>query len=132
MKRTLMISVLASAFSLSTSCVFAADPPAYGSQMMTQQERTEHRDQMRNATSYEEKEKIRSEQHEKMKEKAKEQGINMPDKPPAGSRMSPSGNGMGPGSNGGMGSGMMGGPGPAGNGVGPGGYGMGVGGGKNH
>lgn len=124
MKRPLMMSVLATALSLSTGFALAADPaPAqentqaqkpvqvYGSQLMTRQERLEYRNKMRAAKTAEEREQVRKEHHENMKARAKERGVTLPDQPPVG------GGGMGPG---GMGSG---------GGMGPGG-GMGSGGGR--
>lgn len=66
--------------------------PIYGSQMMTPEERIEHRQKMRAATTLEEREKVRAEHHESMVKRAKERGITLPDEPPArGGRM------MGPG-----------------------------------
>ena len=79
----------------------------YGSQLMTQQERSEYRAQMRNAKTAQEREQIRKEHHERMKVRAKEKGLTLPDEPPARGR------GMGPGPGGGMGpggGGMGGGP----------------------
>lgn len=79
----------------------------YGSQLMTQQERNEYRNRMRSAKTAQEQEQIRAEHHERMKVRAKERGVTLPDKPPAkGSGMGPGGmgpGGMGPG--GGMGGG---------------------------
>lgn len=72
----------------------------YGSQMMTPQERQEFRSRMRSANTDQEREQIRAEHHERMKVRAKERGVTIPDEPPA------RGSGMGPGS--GMGGGMMG------------------------
>lgn len=83
---------------------FAADPkeaakPAeeriYGSQLMTPEERAQHRDAMRTAKTPEEREKIRKEHHEKMKQRAKERGVTLPDEPPMGKGMM--GDGMGGG-----------------------------------
>lgn len=114
MKRTLRVSTLAAALSLSAGLALAADPePAkekaqtpkqeqiYGSQLMTQQERIEHRAKMRAAKTAEEREQIRKEHHELMKERAKARGVTLPDEPPArgGGMMGPGG-GMGPGSGG--------------------------------
>jgi hypothetical protein len=82
----------------------------YGKQLMTEQERAEYRDRMRGAKTAEEREQIRKEHHERMKERAKERGVTIPDEPPTGR-----GGGMGPG----------------GGGMGPGGGGMGPGGGRN-
>lgn len=73
----------------------------FGSQLMTRQERNEYRNRMRTAKTAEEREQIRAEHHERMKVRAKERGVTLPDDPPArgmgpGGAMSPGG-GMGPG-----------------------------------
>ena len=80
----------------------AAEPeePIYGRQLMTQQERREHREQMRSAKSWEEREQLRREHHERMRERARAKGIALPDPPPVRSP------GVAPGANG------QGGPGP--------------------
>lgn len=80
----------------------------YGSQLMTRQERLEHRAKLRAAKTAEEREQIRKEHHEKMQQRAKERGVTLPEMPvrPAGMGARPGG--MGPGA-GGMGAG---GPGP--------------------
>ena len=107
MKRTLMASVLAAALSLSGGLAFSADQQEqiYGSQLMTQQERNEYHVKTRAAKTAEERERIRKEHHEHMKERAAAQGVTLPDEPPArGSGMGPGGGGMGPGG-GGMGPG---------------------------
>lgn len=77
----------------------------YGSQLMTTQERAEYRASMRNATTVEERERIRNEHHERMRERAEEQGYSLPDQPRdrGMSWGTGSGGGMGPG--GGMGRG---------------------------
>ena len=86
----------------------------YGSQLMTTQERAEHRAKLRTAKTTEEREQIRAEHHQRMQERAKERGVTLPDEPPArGGGMGPDDR-MGPG--GGMGSG--GGMGPRGSGRG--------------
>lgn len=106
MKHTLLASILLAAISLTSGPASAAsDTEAiYGSQMMTEQERNEHRNRLREATSAEEKEQIRNEHHEQMKQRATERGVSLPDEPPArGSGMgrngsgTPKGGGMGPG-----------------------------------
>ena len=94
-----------------------ADQQIYGNQLMTPGERNTYRERMQNATTAEERERIRSEHHEQMVERAQQQGITLPDQAPpragsgpgngrgSGSGMG-SGDGMGPGSGmGGMGSG---------------------------
>ncbi|MCW9025272.1 MAG: hypothetical protein OQK73_11435 [Gammaproteobacteria bacterium] len=85
----------------------------YGWQLMTQQERAEHRQKMQSMNTFEEREAYRLEHHNMMQERAREQGITLPDAPMQ------QGKGMGPGGGQGMGSGM-----------GAGG-GMGSGGGRN-
>jgi hypothetical protein len=91
------------------------DAPIYGSQMMTDRERNEYREKMRNAKTLKEQETIRSQHHDQMKERAKSRGMMLPDEPPA------RGMGNGPGSSspgrsgagsGGPGGGGPGGPGP--------------------
>ncbi|MBK1678820.1 hypothetical protein [Rhodocyclus tenuis] len=90
----------------------ATQPPIFGSQLMTPQERRDYRLRMRNAKTPDERESIRLEHHEAMKARAAERGLSLPDAPP------PRGAGMGPA--GGMGQGGMGGMGPGGGGMGPG------------
>ena len=62
----------------------------YGSQLMTQQERNEYRLRMRELKTQQEREQFRKEHHERMKERARERGLTLPDEPPA------RGQGMGP------------------------------------
>jgi uncharacterized membrane protein YgcG len=79
----------------------------YGSQLMTQEERTEYHAKMRAAKTAEEREQIRNEHHERMKARAKERGVTLPDEPSdkgCGGGMG-QGGGMGRGHGGGMGSG---------------------------
>jgi arginine/ornithine N-succinyltransferase beta subunit len=73
------------------------DRDIYGSQLMTNEERNQYRTRMRSAKTDQERERIRAEHHERMKVRAKERGVTLPDTPPA------RGGGMGPG--GGMGKG---------------------------
>jgi hypothetical protein len=79
-----------------------AQEPIYGSQLMTRDERTEHRNKMRSLKTPEEREAYRAEHHRQMQERAKERGVTLPDAPPArGMGMGPGGpgmrQGMGPG-----------------------------------
>jgi uncharacterized protein HemX len=107
MKRTAIVSALAAALTLSAGVSLGADQQEtlYGSQIMTQQERNEYHTKIRAAKTAEEREQIRKEHHERMKERAKTQGVTLPDEPPArGGGMGPGGGGMGPGG-GGMGPG---------------------------
>jgi len=78
----------------------------YGSQLMTRQERVEFRAKMRAAKTAEEREQIRMQHHEQMKERAKAKGINLPDEPPAMGGHMGTGAGMGPGGGMGTGGGM--------------------------
>jgi hypothetical protein len=76
----------------------AAEPeePIYGRQLMTQQERRDYREQMRSAKSWEEREQLRREHHERMRERARAKGAALPDPPPAhGSGVAPGDNGPG-------------------------------------
>jgi hypothetical protein len=95
------------------------EPVIYGSQLMTQQERLEYRERLRNAHTVQEREQIRLQHHREMQERARERGVTLPDAPRrsigpgpgpgAGPRGSGMGAGMGPG--GGMGGGAGGGAG---------------------
>lgn len=74
--------------------------PIYGSRLMTEEERIQYRDRMRAAKTAEEREQIRREHHEKMKERARERGVTLPDEPgPKGKGYGhgPGGVGYGPG-----------------------------------
>lgn len=95
------------------------DQQVYGRQLMTKQEQMEYQQKMRAAPDAAAREEIRAEHHKAMQERAKQQGITLPDQPPA--RGGGAGRGMGPGGSMGQGSGMG-----AGQGMGPGG-GMGRG-----
>jgi len=110
LQRTFTLSVLTGALALSLGLALAADPvstpqPAkqqvYGSQLMTPQERDAHRAKMRAAKTPEEQAQIRAEEHARLKQRADQQGLVMPDTPPAaGGGMGPvggRGGGMGPG-----------------------------------
>lgn len=66
----------------------AADPAqaqqqgkAYGWNLMTPEERVEHRAKMRSLQTNEEREQFRIEHHKKMKERMKERGVTLPDQP---------------------------------------------------
>ena len=79
--------------------------PIYGSQLMTRQERIEHRNKMRSMKTAEEREQYRLEHHAKMEQRAREKGVTLPDTPPSGGMRKGMGQGMGPGMGGGMGPG---------------------------
>lgn len=93
-KQSLIMSALTIALMLSSGWVLAAEQvpvqekaqtqkQVYGSQLMSKQERAEHRAKMRAAKSAEEREQVRKEHHERMKERANAQGLTLPDEPPA-------------------------------------------------
>ena len=90
-----------------------AQEPIYGYQLMTEDERTSFRTQMQNATTAEEREQIRLQHREQMLERAKAQGVTLPDTPMMMRQgMGPGkgpGMGMGSGSGGSSGSGNSGG-----------------------
>jgi hypothetical protein len=127
-RRILVLFTLVIVLSLSTGSALAADQERaqesvqkqdqeqiYGSQLMTQQERSEYRAKMRTAKTAEEREQMRKEHHERMKQRAAERGVTLTEEPPARGRgMGPCGGQMGPG-----GAGM--GPPHQGGGMGPGG-----------
>lgn len=103
---------------------------AFGWQLMSDQERQQYQQQMQKMNTEQEREAFRNEHHQMMQERARQQGVTLPDQPGAGGkRMGPGagkgpGQGMGPGAGKGPGQGM--GPGA---GKGP-GQGMGPGAGK--
>ncbi|MEQ1638778.1 MAG: hypothetical protein ABL903_19130 [Methylococcales bacterium] len=94
LKHKLIISALTSILALSSSLTFAVDQvqeQVYGRELMTEQEREAQQSKMRAAKTNEEREQIRAEQHQRMKERAKESGKTLSDKPPV------NGGGMGRG-----------------------------------
>lgn len=118
MKKLFVVSVVMSALLVTSGLTYAEDQKrdqdraqlqqgknltqeqdqeqVYGSQLMTQEERMQHRAQMRSATTEAEREQIRSEHHERMVMRAKERGVSIPDEmPPRGHKMG-TGKGMGP------------------------------------
>lgn len=58
------------------------DDTIYGNQLMTEQERIEHRERMRAAKTDAERDQIRREHHELMKERGRARGVTLPDEPP--------------------------------------------------
>ncbi len=109
MRRTYLNSAVALlVLGLFSSATPAADEPIYGSQLMTRQERIEHRNTLRQLKTQEERNAYRLEHHQKMQERAKARGVQLPDSPPQ------QGKGMGPGPGPGPGMGGMGGMGPRG------------------
>jgi hypothetical protein len=54
-----------------------------GKDLMTGQERAEHHASMQAAETQQERDQLRREQHERMKQRAEGQGLSIPDEPPA-------------------------------------------------
>ena len=75
-RNVLLISVLV--LGVPGTTIFAEEP-VYGSQLMTQQERMEHRTNMQSMNTMEEREQYRIEHHKKMQVRAKQQGVTLPD-----------------------------------------------------
>lgn len=98
--------VLALSLMLPGYSIFAEEQ-VYGWELMTQQERNEHQMKMQNMHTEEEREKYRNEHHELMQERAKQQGVTLPEPPQSRNKnMTPGmapGSGMGPGMGGGKG-----------------------------
>lgn len=129
LRKTIRLSALL-AVVLAAGGVQSAEPAPeamFGSQMMTEQERTVYRARMWAAQNDEERAAIRAEHHEQMRVRAAERGVTLPEVPPAvGAGMGPGRGGpQGPALGPGRGAGPGAGPG-AGAGAGP-GRGMGPG-----
>lgn len=94
-----------------TRAALPDNEPVYGWEMMTNEEREQHRTQMRNATTEQERERLRQENHRRMEERARERGKTLA--PPHSMRVRKSaGPGGGSGGPGGGPGGPGGGPGP--------------------
>ena len=76
-RNMLKIALSSIALALVASGSLAADEPIYGSQLMTQQERIEHRNKLRAAKTVEERDQVRLQHHEEMQLRAKEKGVNL-------------------------------------------------------
>lgn len=74
-----------------------SDRDMYGWEMMSREEREEHRARIRSFTNEAEREQYRLEHHDRMEERARTRGVTLPDMPGA--------RGQGPGSGAGMGAG---------------------------
>lgn len=75
--------------SLAALCCLVLSGPAgaadtiYGSQLMTPQERAEHRATLRQQTTEAERNAYRQQHHDAMQARARERGVQLPDTPPA-------------------------------------------------
>ncbi|WP_455206918.1 hypothetical protein [Kaarinaea lacus] len=104
---TKLVSALSMIMLVQIAPLGFADEPIYGYQLMTEQERAEHRAKMQSFQTEQEREAYRQEHHKMMQERAKAQGVTLPDEPmPRGQ-----GRGMGPGMGAGQGMGQGMGPG---------------------
>ena len=119
MKRREMLFLLGGLLSLPMLAAHAADQDrdqdrdreelrqrVYGWELMTDAERNEYRERMRNMRTDAEREAFRLEHHKQMQERARERGVTLPDVPMGPGRGMGPGNGMGPGSGMGPGNGM--------------------------
>ena len=108
MKRRIYVTLL-SAISISLLMLISpttiSEETVYGYQLMTEQERAEHRTKMRSFNTDAEREAYRRQHHEMMQERARAQGVTLPDEP------MPRGQGRGMGKGQGQGQGYRGGQG---------------------
>jgi len=95
-------AAMAAAMLMMTATLFAAEQstpksePIYGYRMMSDQERNEYRERMRNARSGQERQAVRDEHRKLMEARAKERGVTLPE--PRGPRAGgPGRRGGGPG-----------------------------------
>ena len=113
--KTSLLSALACSLVLTFGQVQAADQTKdqtqlrdqdqiYGSQLMTEKERIEHRNKMRSMKTQKEREAYQLEHHKRMQERAQAKSITLPDERPMTPGSMGPGGGMPPG--GGMGGGM--------------------------
>lgn len=86
---------------LSGNTVTYAEQQVYGWQLMSEQERHEHRIKMRSFKTEQERIAYRHEHHKRMQERAKQQGVTLPDEPKAMGKGMQRGPGMGSGGGGG-------------------------------
>jgi len=102
-----LLSTLAIVMLMQVSPTTVSEETMYGYQLMTEQERAEHRTTMRSFNTEAERDAYRRQHHEMMQDRAKAQGVTLPDEPmPRGQ-----GRGMGQGQGMGMGQGSGGGQG---------------------
>ena len=93
-RRRILAGLAVAALVPAAGGVFAHDGCWYGHQLMTPEERTAHRQTMRNLETAEAREAYRLAHHESMRARAAEQGVTLPEKPlPGGPGY---GRGMGP------------------------------------
>ena len=94
-----VLSMLAPGYAAIAADQKQTQTQVYGWQLMSEQERNEYHTRMQNMKTAQERDQYRMEHHKMMQERAREQGVTLPDMPH-------SGQGMGQGSGGGMHQGM--------------------------
>lgn len=117
-KQAMIVIAVSGAMSLASGTLNAAEPvrtqaqarqqvqeEIYGSQLMTEQERIEHRTMMRSLKTQQERDAYRLEHHKLMQERAAGRGVTLPDMPPQTGVGAGPGGGAGMGQGGGMGAG---------------------------
>lgn len=101
-KQTLILSILSTMLLLSPIQNSLADEQVYGWELMSEQERKEHRIKMQSLKTEQERERYRMEHHKKMMERAKKEGVTLPEPSARGKGMKEGqGNGMKQGQGGG-------------------------------
>lgn len=103
-----LFAVLAVASGLWTGVVMAQDPAQaqpliYGSQLMSNAERSEYQSKMRSLKTDKDRDAFRLDHHEKMKVRAAEKGITLPAVPPGAGPGTKTGSGTGTGEGAGQG-----------------------------
>lgn len=78
LKATFLACAVLLALPLTTT---VAKEQVYGWELMTEQERAEHRTRMQSFKTQQEREQYRMEHHKMMQERARQQGKTLPDKP---------------------------------------------------
>lgn len=120
LKQTMLLTAISGMMVLVSASVSAVEPvevqaarqtqeQVYGSQLMTDQERTEYRAKIRSLKTQDERDAFRLEHHKLMQERATAKGVMLPNTPAAGAGMNSGmkrGAGEGMGSGAGMGSGQ--------------------------
>ena len=69
------------AMAISTPALAEEEEPIFGHQIMTEEERQEHRETMRGLETPEERQRYREEHHQRMLERAREKGVTLPEEP---------------------------------------------------
>lgn|SRR5574340_27557 len=120
-RQAMIVIAVSGAMSLASGTLIAAEPvraqtqaqarqqdqeEIYGSQLMTEQERIEHRATMRSLKTQQERDAYRLEHHRLMQERAAARGVTLPDMPPQAGAGAGMGAGTGRGAGMGQGAGM--------------------------